>query len=206
MFIKKFFSIKIHVWVVCLIVIVITSLVLLGIFIGKITIFNNKTESSETQVVTAMKKEKQVAVLGLSVTDIYDKSQITTFFGIDVPFSEKTSYIKGTFDAKLGFDGKKVEISKSKIQENTYNIVIPQFTVVGISNPEFEVINNKGEILSFATEDIDTLKMANTAMSDKTLNKYIKLNKEWLEEQSQSYYEGILKSVNPDLKLNFKFE
>lgn len=204
--VRKFFKAKIHLWVVCLIGLLVISITLVGVFFGKSKMFDVFEESNETQVVTAMKKQKEVAVLGLSVTDIYDKSQATTFFGLDVPFSEKTSYLKGTFDAKLGFDGKQVKIKQSKVDDNKYTITIPSFVVVGISNPKFEVVDSKGEMLSFVTENIDTHDLANKAMSDKTLKKYIKMNKEWLEEQSQTYYEGLLRKVDSDIKLEFKFE
>lgn len=206
MMVRKFFKAKIHLWVVCLIGLLVISITLVGVFFGKSKMFDVFEESNETQVVTAMKKQKEVAVLGLSVTDIYDKSQATTFFGLDVPFSEKTSYLKGTFDAKLGFDGKQVKIKQSKVDDNKYTITIPSFVVVGISNPKFEVVDSKGEMLSFVTENIDTHDLANKAMSDKTLKKYIKMNKEWLEEQSQTYYEGLLRKVDSDIKLEFKFE
>lgn len=204
--VRKFFKAKIHLWVVCLIGLLVISITLVGVFFGKSKMFDVFEESNETQVVTAMKKQKEVAVLGLSVTDIYDKSQATTFFGLDVPFSEKTSYLKGTFDAKLGFDGKQVKIKQSKVDDNKYTIIIPSFVVVGISNPKFEVIDSKGEMLSFVTENIDTHDLANKAMSDKTLKKYIKMNKEWLEEQSQTYYEGLLRKIDSNIKLEFKFE
>lgn len=202
---KKFFKVKIHLWVICLGAIVLIGALGLGYFIGEIKIFNLRAESNETQVVTAMTKEKQVAVLGLSVTDIYDKSQINTIFGMDIPFTEKTAYLKGTFNAKLGFDGKQTKIAQSKLDKNTYNVVIPEFIVVGISNPDFKVINNQGEILSFATKDIDTHELANKAMSDETLKQYIKTNEEWLQEQSKEYYESILKSIDSDAKLNITF-
>lgn len=204
--VRKFFKAKIHLWVVCLIGLLVISITLVGVFFGKSKMFDVFEESNETQVVTAMKKQKEVAVLGLSVTDIYDKSQATTFFGLDVPFSEKTSYLKGTFDAKLGFDGKQVKIKQSKVDDNKYTIIIPSFVVVGISNPKFEVVDSKGEMLSFVTENIDTHDLANKAMSDKTLKKYIKMNKEWLEEQSQTYYEGLLRKIDSNIKLEFKFE
>ncbi|MFW7431090.1 DUF4230 domain-containing protein [Vagococcus carniphilus] len=206
MMVRKFFKAKIHLWVVCLIGLLVISITLVGVFFGKSKMFDVFEESNETQVVTAMKKQKEVAVLGLSVTDIYDKSQATTFFGLDVPFSEKTSYLKGTFDAKLGFDGKQVKIKQSKVDDNKYTIIIPSFVVVGISNPKFEVVDSKGEMLSFVTENIDTHDLANKAMSDKTLKKYIKMNKEWLEEQSQTYYEGLLRKIDSNIKLEFKFE
>ncbi|QIL49097.1 hypothetical protein [Vagococcus hydrophili] len=169
-------------------------------------LFEKEESSVETQVVTAMTKQKQVAVLGLSITDIYDKTQGGTIFGLDIPLSEKTAYLKGTFEAKLGFDGKKVEIKKSKTEENTYDILIPEFIIVGISNPDFKVLDNKGEFLSFTTEDIDTHELANKAMNNKTLNKYIKMNEEWLKEQSKEYYESILKSVDSKAKLRINFE
>lgn len=206
MLLRNFFKAKIHVWVIFLCVILIGAIWMMGLSTDKSKLLGFKSGSNDTQVVTAMTKQKQVAVLGLSVTDIYDKSQATTFLGMDVPFSEKTAYLKGTFDAKLGFDGKQVKISKSKTENKMYNIVIPKFIVIGINNPKFEIIDNKGEILSFVTEEIDTHALANQAMSEKTLNKYIKMNKEWLQEQSKNYYENILKSIDKELKIKIKFE
>ncbi|WP_462259015.1 hypothetical protein [Vagococcus teuberi] len=172
---------------------------------GNGSIWHTKSKTSEIQVVNAMTKRSQVAILGLSVTDIYDKSQVKTFLGMDVPFSEKTTYVKGTFEAKLGFDGNDVTIQKAPGLQNTYNIAIPEFIVVGISNPSFEVVNSKNDILSFITEDIDTHELSNNAMSDDTLVKYIDMNKEWLKDQATDYYQRLLTSIDPEATLSVTF-
>ena len=203
--IRKFFKLKIHIWVVICLAILLASIWFFGIFTGNHDIWHTKSKTNETQIVNAMTKHSQVAILGLSVTDIYDKSQVKTFLGMEIPFSEKTTYIKGTFEAKLGFDGSHVTINKASNSSNTYNISIPEFIVVGISNPKFEVVNSKGEFLSFITEDIDTHELANNAMSDKTLIKYIDTNRDWLQEQATDYYQKILTSIDPEATLSITF-
>lgn len=66
-------------------------------------------------------------------------------------------------------------------------------------------LNSKGEFLSFITEDIDTNELANNAMSDKTLIKYIDTNRDWLQEQATDYYQKILTSIDPEASLSMTF-
>lgn len=203
--IRRLFKSNVHFWVVICLALLFLGTWVFGMFSGNGHLWNTKAKTNETQVVTAMTKRNQVAILGLSVTDIYDKSQVKTFLGMEVPFSEKTAYVKGTFEAKLGFDGNLVDIKKEAKKENAYHVSIPEFIVVGISNPNFEVINNKGEFLSFITEDINTHELANNAMSDETLVKYIDKNREWLEEEATDYYQQLLNSIDPNATLSITF-
>ena len=96
-------------------------------------------------------------------------------------------------------------IQKAPGLQNTYNIAIPEFIVVGISNPSVEVVNSKNDILSFITEDIDTHKLSNNAMSDDTLVKYIDMNKEWLKDPATDYYQRLLTSIDPEATLSVTF-
>ena len=201
---KKVLSAKIYVWVVVLALVVMIAIFITGFTSGKIKIFNTKSESTETQVVTAMQKLQEVSVLGLSVTDIYDQSEQQKFFGVQIPLSEKQVFLKGTFDVKLGFDGQEVTVAKRK--EHTYNISVPKFITIGISNPKFEIIDSKGQFLSFITKDIDTHKLSDQAVSDETLQKYVTQNNEWLQEQTTNYFNNIITAIDSEATITMNFQ
>jgi hypothetical protein len=207
MFLKKIFKIKIPLWLLLAVALVMLVFWVMGIFVGRTPFLSTViTNSKEIQVVKAMKKQKQVSILVLSVTDIYTQSQVSKVAGIQIPLSQKTSYIQGTFDAKLGFDGEDVKIKKLKQKQQNFQITIPKFIVIGVNNPKFKEITNTGQLLSFPTEEIDKLKLQDKALSDKSIQKYIDPNKEWLEEQAKEYYTSLLEGINPDISLSFKFE
>lgn len=139
MFLKKIFKIKIPLWLLLAVALVMLVFWVMGIFVGRTPFLSTViTNSKETQVVKAMKKQKQVSILALSITDIYSQSQVSKVAGVQIPLSKKTSYLQGTFDAKLGFDGKDVKIKKIKSKEQSFQITIPKFIVIGVNNPKPE--------------------------------------------------------------------
>src|SRR5689334_3254727 len=82
-----------------------------------------------TQLIEAVTGEDQVVVLSLGIQGIEEKSANSTFFGADVPGSERTAFMRYEFAAKLGFDGSDVEIERTA--ENAFTVSIPEFIFIG---------------------------------------------------------------------------
>ena len=159
----------------------------------------------EVQVVESMKKESNIELLALSVTDIYPKTEPGKLFGHSLPLSDETKFLRGEFQVHLGMNGKNVKISQSFTNPHHYIITIPTFEALSVSNPQFETVDTQNDILSFG-EKIDTNKMEDSALSPKTLKKYVKDNIPFLKDQTKNYYTQLAKAFDSKAELTFKFK
>ena len=123
---------------------------------------------------------------------------------MEIPGTERAQFIQYSFDAKLGFDGKDVVIKPAG--DNTYDITIPEFKFIGYDHPEYRTVVDQNGALSFGTPQIDTANMINEILSDKARSEYVEKNRDILEDQAESFYTSIVRSVSPDAKLNFIFK
>jgi len=204
---RAFFRTKVYLWVVLL----ITAIILLvgiagaasGFLASNLSFIGVNSSSNRTQAVHAMEKREEVAILALSVTDIYDKTNSRELFGRNIFGSSSTAYIKGTFTAKLGFDGRDVKVRE--IRKDTYEVYIPEFKVIGTTNSHFEQVIERNGVLSFLTPDVDILEAVNGAKSEDTLSEYIEQNQRWLEDAAENYFNNLVGRFDTDIRLEFIF-
>jgi hypothetical protein len=200
--------------VVALVIVGLAGLVLL-LASGWVTPFLqtaplSSTETTRsTQVVEAVTREQEVVLLSLGIQGIEEKSANSTFFGLDVPGSERTAFMRYEFAAKLGFDGADVAINETAASE--YSISIPQFDFIGhefISEDgaPFKMVVQSGGALSWVTPEIDDAEMINRVLSEGARSEYIEIHRELLQEQAEAFYSGLVRAVDPDAKLIFEFE
>ena len=71
-----------------------------------------------------------------------------------MPGSGRTHFLQYTYTAKLGIEGKDVDIRETA--DNEFTIVIPAFTFIGHSDPTFETVLEDGGVLRFVSPEIDT--------------------------------------------------
>jgi hypothetical protein len=176
-------------------------------FIGKFSDFsisNTIVETNETQTITYLEKNKEIALVTLGVTDIFDETHSKEIFGNEIPWSKKQTFIKATFEVKLGIDGNNVTINE--IGEMEYEINVPEFIFIGYNNPVFEHVTDNNGVLSFVTEDVDQTEMINKIFDDEGKQKYIDQYKELLKESTQEFYQNLLPSSYSDVKLTFNFQ
>jgi hypothetical protein len=179
----------------------------LGLIVGGVVSYHFLPASGhDTQVVESMNKESKIELIALNVTDIYDKTESTKLLGtnVNLPFSDKTVYLKGTFSVHLGIDGSKVKFHHSIINSHDYTITIPKFKALSISNQKFVPVDIKGGVLNFGTQ-IDTNKMQDNATSDSAIKKYVTPNSPFLKDQTKSYYTQLAKAIDPKANLTFKY-
>ncbi len=163
-----------------------------------------KSESSNTQVIAAITRTEQVALVSLGIQGIAEKTQSTTIFGMEVPGSERALFLQYTFNAKLGLDGKDVEIEKTG--ENEFTITMPEFIFIGHDDVNFKLATEKNGVLSWATPEIDTFEMTNNILSDEAQVEYVQANRKLLREQAKAFYSGIVSGIDPSIDLDFEFE
>ncbi|WP_345751231.1 hypothetical protein [Microbacterium rhizophilus] len=149
--------------------IVVVGLAVLGVVallgamkvLPDIALFGDESEERSTQVLTAVSRQEEVALLSLGIQGIDRKSSRTTFLGVETPGSERASFVQYSFNAKLGVDGADVTIEQTG--EDAYRIAIPEFVFIGHDDEHFELITEDNGILSWVTPEIDQLEMVDAS-------------------------------------------
>lgn len=163
-----------------------------------------KTEVHTSEIISAVTREEQVVLLSLAIQGISVKDQgPTKFMGVDVPGSERASFLEYSFKAKVGLDGRSVRIERAG--EKGYVVTIPKFIFIGHSDEKFRVAAERNGALSFASAPIDSMAMVNTLLGDESQQGYIDSNVEVLKAQAQSFYTGIIAGIDPEASLRFEF-
>ncbi|GFH43470.1 hypothetical protein Hs30E_20210 [Lactococcus hodotermopsidis] len=190
-----------------LLTIVVTAVVIIGaMFVAKtagFSPFSTSVTSNSSQVVRYLTKEKQIALVGIGITDVTDDENTSKIFGLKVPGTSKKTFLKSSFEAKLGIDGKNVKITDTG--NKTYKIEIPKFIFIGHSNAKFEVAAEKNGVLSFTTAKVDTAEMISDLLDEKGQEKYITQYQDLLEESAKEFYRDIVTSFDEEAKLTFEF-
>ena len=103
-----------------------------------------------------------------------------------------------------GLDGKKVKVEETA--PGHFKLTIPPFKFIGFSDPEFKTVHQHGQVLSFATADIDTAEGINEVLNEGKRKEHIQLNHELLKEQAKTFYEGIIRAIDTEAKIEFEFQ
>lgn len=165
--------------------------------------FGTDSSSRNTQIVHAVTRTEQVSLMSLGIQGISSKNQKSTFQGIDIPGSERASFIQYSFSAKLGIEGKSVKIAQVAASE--YLVSVPKFVFIGHSDVDFRLVIESSGVVSWVTPKIDTVEMVNAILNDDSKDQYIIANSEILKDQAKSFYGGIVSSIDPSISLKFEF-
>lgn len=169
----------------------------------KLFALGSESESTDTRVIQSITREEQVVLLSLGIQGISEKTERITFLGVDVPGSERASFVQYSFNAKLGIDGRDVEIEP--IGEKKYRISIPKYIFIGHSNEDFKLVAENNGALSFITPENDPVEMINSILSEDTQAEYIANNEEILREQAVMFYSGIITGIDPEISITYDF-
>lgn len=167
-------------------------------------LFSSSSSERDSQVVQAVTRVQEVALLSLHIEGIDRYESNREIFGVAIPASEKTTLLQYKFDAKLGVDGSKVKIERTGPE--SLRVTIPESKFIGFDNPKFEDALESGNPLSWLAEPAVQTRMVNNILSNENKQKYISQNGEALKEQAKAYYSGIIESVAPEVTLDFQFE
>ena len=179
---------------------------LVGALVGPLLIpqvFGSQSETRHTQLIEAVKREEQVVLLSLGIVGQYTKDANSELWGIDIPWSDRTSTLEYSFTAKLGIEGGDVKIESTG--EDSYRITIPRFIFIGHQNENFRVAEDKDGVLSWITPDFDTADLITEILNDDAKDEYVAKNLEDLRAQAEVFYRGIVTGIDPDITLTFDF-
>ncbi|MET4145462.1 DUF4230 domain-containing protein [Arthrobacter sp. UYCo732] len=167
------------------------------------SLFTSSSSERDSQVVQAVTRVQEVALLSLHIEGIDRYESNREIFGVAIPASEKTTLLQYKFDAKLGVDGAKVKVERTGPE--SLRVTIPESKFIGFDNPVFEDALESGNPLSWLAEPAVQTRMVNNILSNENKQKYISQNEEALKEQAKAYYSGIIASVAPEVTLDFDF-
>ncbi len=205
----KFFKARILLWPALLLVVLLGGGAVAAFASGGLnalalkSLFSSSSSERDSQVVQAVTRVQEVALLSLHIEGIDRYESNREIFGVAVPTSEKTTLIQYKFDAKLGIDGSRVKIERTGPE--SFRVTMPQFTGIGFDNPDLEDPLESNNPLSWLAEPAVQTRMVNNILSDENKQKYISQNEEALKEQAKVFYSGIIASVDPEVTVDFEF-
>ena len=205
----KFFRVKVRLWPVLLIIGVGTAGLGAAFATGGLnalalsSMLSSSSNERDTQVVQAVTRVQEVALVSLHIEGVARHESTGEILGVAVPASEKTTLIQYKFNAKLGIDGSQVKIEKNS--PSSFRVTIPQFVGIGFDDPVFEDPMESSEALSWLTPPAVQTRMINNILSDENKQKYIAQNEAALQEQTKTFYSGIITGVDPDAEIVFEF-
>lgn len=191
------------------------GLLAIGLLLGALVMFGavrlapvllasgNNAESRTTQVVQSVTKKQEVVLLSLGIQGIAESTDKSKILGIDIPGSDRATFLQYNFSAKLGLDGESVRVVSTG--ENSYRIVIPEFVFIGHDDESFRLVAEDNGVLSWVTPEVDTAEMISGILNDEAEAKYVDANIDILKDQAKVFYTGIISSIDPDVSLTFEF-
>jgi len=162
----------------------------------------------EQEVIVQIEDIGEVALLKLSVCDIFDQTNHTDFFGHKLIGSEKTKFIRTSFNAKLGINSRDVRLREMERIGNTrsFQFTIPEFVFIGYDNFHSEVAFEKKGALSWTNSEIDSTEMINKILGEDNQKEYLQENIDLLKESCESFYSSFVRSLVPDAYLSFIYQ
>ncbi len=169
----------------------------------QLTPFRTESTQQDTQVINAVTRIEQIALVSLAIQGITENRANSQLFGVDVPWSDRVSFIRYSFTAKLGLDGGGVTVTPTG--ENSFEIELPEFVFIGHDEIDFAMAAEENGALSWVTADIDQLEIVNEVLDEDAQGQYLEKNKDLLEEQAESFYRSLVVSVDPEAIVTFVF-
>lgn len=156
------------------------------------------------RVLHSIETVEEIALLSLGVQEIATDSEDRKDWTLKpIPGTTKTSNVQFSFQAKLGIDGEDVRMDSQG--GNEYLITVPEFKFIGMENLDVQVLNEENGILSWFTPDVDKNEMLDEVIKTDLQDKYIDSNQEILRQQTENFYRGLVRAVDPEAKVNFAF-
>lgn len=207
--VMKFFKARVLLWPALLLVVLLGGGAVAAFASGGLnalalkSLFSSSSSERDSQVVQAVTRVQEVALLRLHIEGIDRHESNGEIFGVAIPASEKTTLLQYKFDAKLGVDGSKVKIERTGPE--SLRVTIPESKFIGYDSLKFEDPLERGNPLSWLAQPAVQNRMMDNVLSDENKQKYITQNAAALKDQAKVFYRGIIASVAPEVTLEFEF-
>ncbi|MCT1684362.1 hypothetical protein M3A74_05945 [Corynebacterium appendicis] len=162
------------------------------------------TETGSSEVIVAVQRHEEIVLLSTATQGLHTTQNTAKLFKWGVPGSQKLNILQYKFTAKLGIDGEEAKIEETA--PGHFKLIIPPFKFIGFSDPEFKTVHQHGQVLSFATADIDTAEGINEVLNEEKREEHIQLNLDLLKDQTKTFYAGIIHAIDPEAELEFEFQ
>lgn len=189
----------------------IVLVVAIGVTVSVTLMFVNDDDDSafdssrDSQVISALELKNEVSLISASTQGVHEVENFGTIFGDRRRWgSTKSALIEYSYKSKLGFEGEEVNIKPT--HDNRYEIVIPEFKLIGHEDIAMRTVDERTGWLSFNTDDIDAGAVVTQIMTEQKVEELIDGNRELLELQAEKFYRGLLLEVDHDVELDFKFQ
>ena len=188
---------------------VILVAIVLCLFYFGFSMFNGQKENTQSySVVKYIEQANETVLLNVGIQSIETKANNSTipWTKIGIPLTEKKAIIILNYQAKLGI---KKAAKIDKVSDNSYTITLPKYEVIGIAldkDAPYQLYDESGELLSYSTSNVDTGKLVTNKLSSKKQETYLKKYKNQMDDSAKLYYKILFKSLNENVKLDFKFE
>lgn len=205
----SFFTAKIRLWPVVVVPILVVAALIAAFASGLTkalplgTILGGDTHDRDSQVIQSVERQQEVALVRLAIQGIDRRDANGKIFGVAVPASESTTFVQYEFRAKLGLDGERVSVRAAG--DGHYVVTVPDFTFIGYDKPHFEDPVKAGAPLSWMFPNGSETDMINKILDEEHQKQYVDQYTDILEDQTKSYYTGIITSVDPAAKIDFEF-
>ncbi len=166
-------------------------------------IFGASAETTNTQVVKAIERKEEIALLSVSIQGIAETNGQSQIFGFTVPGTTRTRFLQYNFDAKLGVNGEDVVLTETG--ENAFTVEVPEFIFIGHSNVSFQTAVDQNGVLSWVTPEVDTAAVATEILSDDSQQELVVKNVDLLKDQTTNYYTSLIQGIVPDAEVTVEF-
>ena len=86
-----------------------------------------------------------------------------------------------------------------------YKRQVPQFIFIGHTDEEFKTAVEDNGVLSWTTQPLDAASTVSGVLSADKKREDINDNRELLQDQARSFYEGIIRGVDPEAQVTLEF-
>lgn len=149
--------------------------------------------------------EEQIVLLSLGIEGLQERQQSQKeIFGWKVPGSERVMFVGYSFKAKLGVEGKDINIEQTGPDQ--FLITVPDFIFIGHDEIEFKSAIEQNGALAWTTPEIDQSEVTNEILNSESKSEYITEYEGQLQEQTINFFENLVESIDADVRLEFEFK